>query len=161
MKVLFSILVMLVLAAPASAQMRKDIYSSRSLAPTQKVAMPISELKELVPNYKFFIAIGRCEQPGDGRWGIYWKHPGPTYPGGLGVFAPLWTEQGIEGTDLAATPNKATPIEQMIHSQRIIDKYGVYAWGCTGRALAQAPFYENVKAPSRKEIRRMRMVWKF
>lgn len=123
--------------------------------------MPISELKKLVPNYKFFIAIGRCEQPGDGKWGIRWDHPGPTYPGGLGVFAPLWTEDGIEGLDLAGSPNKATPVEQMIHSQRIIDKYGPYAWGCTGRALDQAPFYDNVRAPSRKEIRKMRMIWKF
>ena len=98
---------------------------------------------EILPlNWKFFVEIGRCEQPGDGRWGINWKHPGPTYPGGLGVFAPLWTEDGIDGTDLAPTIPEATPIEQMIHAQRIIDKYGVYAWGCTGVALANAPFYE-------------------
>lgn len=77
------------------------------------------------------------------------------------MFAPLWTEEGIEGLDLAASPNKATPIEQMIHSQRIIDKYGVYAWSCAGRALAAAPFYDSVKAPSRKKIRQMRMMWKF
>ena len=98
---------------------------------------------ELLPlNWRFFVEIGRCEQPGDGKWGINWTHPGPTYPGGLGVFAPLWTEDGIDGRDLAPTITEATPIEQMIHAQRIIDKYGKYAWGCTGVALASAPFYE-------------------
>jgi hypothetical protein len=98
---------------------------------------------EILPmNWRFFVEIGRCEQPGDGRWGINWTHPGPTYAGGLGVFTPLWTEDGIDGTDLAPTIPEATPIEQMIHAQRIIDKYGKYAWGCTGVALANAPFYE-------------------
>lgn len=108
---------------------------------------------EVMPaNSAFFIAIGRCEQPApasmqrkDGtwrkgyEWGINWQHPGPTYPGGLGVFAPLWTEEGISGTDLAPSIPQATPVEQMIHAQRIIDKYGPYAWGCAGRALAVAP----------------------
>lgn len=98
---------------------------------------------EILPtNWRFFVEVGRCEQPGKGRWGIHWTHPGPTYPGGLGVFAPLWTEDGIDGTDLAPTIPEATPVEQMIHAQRIIDKYGVYAWGCTGVALSKAPFYE-------------------
>jgi hypothetical protein len=40
----------------------------------------------------------------------------------------------------------------MIHAQRIIDKYGVYAWGCTGVALAAAPFNENVRAPTKKQM---------
>lgn len=93
-------------------------------------------------NWRFFVAIGRCEQPGDGRWGIDWTHPGPTYPGGLGVYAPLWTEPGIAGTDLAPSAPEATPIEQMIQAQRIVDRYGVYAWGCAGVALAQAPYFE-------------------
>jgi hypothetical protein len=93
-------------------------------------------------NWRFFVAIGRCEQPGDGKWGINWTHPGPTYPGGLGVFAPLWTEDGIDGTDMAPSPDKATPIQQMLQAQKIIDKYGVYAWGCTDEALAVATFYE-------------------
>jgi len=160
-KVLASLLlIMLVMAAPASAN-RSDEHSSRTLEPAKKLRIPQSELKRLVPNYKFFIAIGRCEQPGNGRWGIYWDHPGPTWPGGLGVYAPLWVEDGIVGLDLAASPSKATPVEQMIHAQRIIDKYGPYAWGCTGRAMAVAPFYANEKAPSRKEIRKARMMWKF
>lgn len=153
MKVLFtSLLAMLALAAPASASAvtLNDLHSSRSLK-----VHPTPKIKDIVPNYKFFIAIGRCEQPApadaqrkDGTWpkkyawGINWTHPGPTYPGGLGVFAPLWTEKGIEGTDLAPTIPQATPIEQMIHAQRIIDRYGIYAWGCTGRALAVASYHE-------------------
>lgn len=110
-------------------------------------------LKEIVPNYRFFIAIGRCEQPAPAdarrknglwpkryKWGINWHHPGPSYPGGLGVWAPLWHEKGIAGTDMAPSPDRATPIEQMIHAQRIVRRYGIYAWGCTGRALAVATY---------------------
>lgn len=111
---------------------------------------------EVLPaNSRFFIAIGQCEQPApadrqrtDGswepgfEWGINWHHPGPTYPGGLGVYAPLWTEDGIAGTDMAPSIQDATPVEQMIHAQRIINRYGAYAWGCAGRALAIAPLID-------------------
>lgn len=103
-----------------------------------------AEEYRVLPNIDWFIAIGRCEQPGNGKWGIAWRHPGPTYPGGLGVFAPLWTEKGIEGTDLAPSIPEATPLEQMIHAQRIIDKYGLWAWGCTGVANAQVGYDESV-----------------
>ena len=134
-------LAMLVLAPAAAAQRPAPAQALHEMA------------TELYPaNRDFFIAIGRCEQPAptdkprkDGswhkgyEWGINWHHPGPTYPGGLGVFAPLWTEDGIDGRDLAPTIPEATPAQQMIHAQRIIDKYGPYAWGCTGRALAVAP----------------------
>lgn len=130
--------------------------------PAPAEAMDAMATEVLPVNWEFFVAIGRCEQPAPmdkqlkepsrrnpwGVWregyeyGINWRHPGPTYPGGLGVFAPLWTEEGIVGTDLAPTIPQATPVEQMIHAQRIIDKYGPYAWGCTGRALAIAPFID-------------------
>ena len=110
--------------------------------PAPRVAQESFENGILPLNWKFFVAIGRCEQPGDGKWGINWTHPGPTYPGGLGVFAPLWTEEDISGLPMASSPDKATPVQQMIHAQMIIDKYGKYAWGCTGVALADAPFYE-------------------
>ena len=110
--------------------------------PAPSVAQSAFETKILPLNWQFFVAIGRCEQPGDGKWGITWTHPGPTYPGGLGVFAPLWSEEDISGLSMASSPDKATPIQQMIQAQKIIDKYGVYAWGCTGEALAAAPYYE-------------------
>lgn len=131
--------------------------------PAPADAVAAMETEVLPVNWQFFVAIGRCEQPASlehqlkpesrrnpwGVWqpgyeyGINWHHPGPTYPGGLGVFAPLWTEQGIAGTDLAPTVAEATPVEQMIHAQRIIDKYGPYAWGCTGRALAVAELVDE------------------
>lgn len=148
MKVIFTlILTALVLAAPASAQsIKRDTNSSRSLR-LWSYKTPT--------NWRFFRAIGRCEQPApaaarrkDGTWpkkymwGIDWHHSGASYPGGLGVWAPLWTEKGIAGTDMAPSPEKATPIQQMIHAQRIVNRYGIYAWGCTGVALSQAPYYE-------------------
>lgn len=149
---LASLLSTLVLAAPASATevTLNDKHSSRSLK-----VHPALRIKDIVPNYKFFIAIGRCEQPAPAAaqrkngtwpkkyaWGINWTHPGPTYPGGLGVWYGLWHEKGIAGTDLAPTIPRATPIEQMIHAQRIVNRYGVYAWGCAGRALAVAPYHD-------------------
>ena len=134
-------LAVLVLAPIAQAQ-----------RPAPAVALEAMQTQVLPANSEFFIAIGLCEQPAPAdkqrkngtwmsgyEWGINWHHPGPTYPGGLGVFAPLWTEDGIDGRDLAPSPSEATPVEQMIHAQRIVDKYGLYAWGCTGRALAVAP----------------------
>lgn len=137
-------LAMLVLCSTAQAEVRTRPAPANAKREMRTGVMPA--------NSAFFIAIGRCEQPAprDKRlpsgkwkrgyeWGINWHHPGPTYPGGLGVFAPLWTEKGINGTKMAPSPDKATPIEQMIHAQMIVNKYGLYAWGCTGRALAVAP----------------------
>ena len=137
-------LAMLVLCSTAQAEVRTRPAPAKAKREMRTGVMPA--------NSAFFIAIGRCEQPAprDKRlpsgkwkrgyeWGINWHHPGPTYPGGLGVFAPLWTEKGINGTKMAPSPDKATPIEQMIHAQMIVNKYGLYAWGCTGRALAVAP----------------------
>lgn len=142
----FALLILFVVSAPAEA---------RRLAPGGESHVHIEPLPK---NSAFFIAIGRCEQPApagrqleppsqsfpygvwaDGyEYGINWHHPGPTYPGGLGVFAPLWTEDGLDGRDLAPSAVQATPIEQMLHAQRIVDKYGPYAWGCAGVALSQA-----------------------
>lgn len=142
---------MLVLAPIAGAKRPAPLHAQQAM-----------ETAVLPANWEFFIAIGRCEQPASidkqikppskrnpwGVWekgyeyGIYWTHPGPTWPGGLGVYAPLWTEDGIVGTDLALSIPEAAPVEQMIHAQRIIDKYGPYAWGCTGRALAVAPLVD-------------------
>lgn len=142
-------LLLLVLCGQAQGQTR----------PAPRKALHAYRTNLLPANADFFIAIGRCEQPAPadkriappskrnpwGLWkrgyeyGVNWHHPGPSYPGGLGVWAPLWYEQGIKGTDLAPSPDKATPAEQMIHAQRIVKRYGLYAWGCTGRAMAVAP----------------------
>ena len=142
------VVVALCVVAPAGARPapRKAMVSWSKFA----------ERHQLPRNWRFFVAIGRCEQPApaDGRkangswperykWGIHWHQVhNYSFPGGLGVWAPLWEERGISGLDLAPSANRATPIEQMIQAQRIIDKYGKYAWGCTGRALDAAPYYE-------------------
>ena len=133
-------LILIMLAILASTLAANDCRADDRPAPKKAVSSFQNGILPL--NWEFFVAIGRCEQPGNGRWGIDWDHPGSTYPGGLGVYLPLWYEKGIDGTDLAPSPDKATPVEQMIQAQRIIDKYGVYAWGCTGVALASAPFYD-------------------
>ena len=143
---------MLVLATPAVARtVHKDTSSGRSL----RLWEPKKNIE--VVNWRFFRAIGQCEQPApanarmkNGRWpkrymwGIDWHQTRNwSYPGGLGIWKPLWTEKGIAGTDMAPSADKATPREQMIQAQRIIDKYGKYAWGCTGVALARARFVDT------------------
>lgn len=108
---------------------------------------------KIVPNWRFFIAIGRCEQPAPAgasgkryKWGIDWHQTrNGSYPGGLGIWEPLWHEKGIAGTDMAPTADRATPRQQMIQAQRIVNRYGVYAWGCTGVALSQAPYLDLKK----------------
>ena len=132
---------------------KKDTSSSRSLnlkVHKHKHHKHKSMFARLVPNYKFFIAIGRCEQPGDGKWGIAWQQNyNHSFPGGLGIWKPLWTEDGISGVRFAPSADKATILEQMLQAQMIINKYGVYAWGCTGVALSQA----SVKTVSDSHLR--------
>ena len=116
----------------------------------------VVRLGKIVPNWRFFVAIGKCEQPapeskrlknGEWKkgyeWGIDWHQTRNSgYLGGLGVWTPLWTEKGIAGTDMASSANRATPVEQMRQAQRIVNKYGKYAWGCTGVALASARYID-------------------
>jgi len=152
-KVAFTIIifisVLLFTSATQAKSVLKDTSSSRSLHITYSIP-----LAKLVPNYKFFIAIGRCEQPGRGKWGIAWHQKGASYPGGLGVWAPLWTEKDISARRFAISADRATPVEQMIHAQMIINKYGEYAWGCTGVALAST----SVKPVSNRYLRWASMV---
>jgi Lysozyme like domain len=116
--------------------------------PSPRAAVTAWAILTRPKNYRFWIALGRCEQPApadkqraDGSWqagyehGVDWHHPGPTYPGGLGVYAPLWTETGVEGVGDQTT---ATPETQMDQAQLILDKYGATAWGCHGVAEATA-----------------------
>jgi hypothetical protein len=151
MKTILLIIILSLLIVPtAQAAVRARPAPAEARYAMRTAVLPI--------NSAFFIAIGRCEQPAptDKRlpsgkwkrgyeWGINWHHPGPTYPGGLGVFAPLWTERGINGTKMAPSQDKATPAEQMTHAQMIVDKYGLYAWGCAGVALASTRYIDVSK----------------
>lgn len=79
--------------------------------------------------YKTWIAIGRCEQPGPGKFGINWSHPGPTYGGGLGIYIGTW--RGFAPKGFPSTPGQATWRQQMTVANRIYARYGgTHPWGC-------------------------------
>lgn len=121
--------------------MYPSFASARVLFSMKNTDRPVrhTRLEVLVPNWKVFIALGRCEQPGDGKWGIAWDQTrNSSYPGGLGVFAANWNSEEFGGLDMAPSADKATPIQQMIQAQRIINTYNIHAWGCGGVALSHA-----------------------
>jgi uncharacterized protein YabE (DUF348 family) len=72
----------------------------------------------------------------DGRWdkvaecetGGNWRAQGPTYQGGLGIFAQTW--KGFGGYEFAQNAGDATKLEQITVAERIRAKHGFRAWGC-------------------------------
>lgn len=81
-------------------------------------------------HWRTWVKIGRCEQPGPGKWGIYWRHPGPTYGGGLGIYQGTWQAFKPRVKGFPSTPGRATWREQMWVANRIYARYGTSAWGC-------------------------------
>jgi hypothetical protein len=79
-------------------------------------------------NWKTWIRIGRCEQPGSGAWGIRWNHPGPRYQGGLGFFSGTWDSFKPRG--YPADAGQATWRQQMNVANRVARAVGFSAWGC-------------------------------
>ena len=90
-------------------------------------AVPINEAK---PHIVYFGTkydprwnkIAECET------GENWRAQGPTYQGGLGIFAQTWKGNG--GYEFAQNAGDATKEEQVIVAERIRAKYGFRAWGC-------------------------------
>jgi hypothetical protein len=80
---------------------------------------------------EIWLAMGRCEQPGNEWGGVRWSHPGPTYQGGLGFWYGTW-DSFKQGTSAAGIDNagQATPMQQIEVARKIRDRYGYRAWGC-------------------------------
>lgn len=78
-----------------------------------------------------WLAIGRCEQPGNEWGGVRWSHPGPTYQGGLGFWYGTW-DQYKQGTSAAGIDNAgdATPMQQIEVARNVRAAHGYRAWGC-------------------------------
>lgn len=81
-----------------------------------------------------WVAIGRCEQPGDGWNGVWWSHRGPTYQGGLGFWYGTW-DSFKQGTSAENIDNAgdATWEQQMEVARKVRDRHGYRAWGCAAR----------------------------
>lgn len=90
-------------------------------------AVPIVEAKANITFYgtKYdprWDKIAECETAGN------WHAQGPTYQGGLGIFAQTW--KGFGGYEFATNAGDATKEEQIIVAERIRAKHGFRAWGC-------------------------------
>lgn len=102
----------------------------RELA-TDPIESPTPEADTNGDDIDIWLAMGRCEQPGNEWGGVRWSHPGPTYQGGLGFWHGTW-DQYKRGTSAASIDNagQATPMQQIEVARKIRDKHGYRAWGC-------------------------------
>jgi len=109
-----------VLAVPAQAGVFTDPHLNNFRPAASTAKMP--------KNWKTWIRIGRCEQPGRGAWGINWTHPGPRYQGGLGFYSGTW--DGFKPRGYPADAGQATWRQQMNVANRVAASVGFTAWGC-------------------------------
>lgn len=110
-------------------RMRNAILVGLALAVGFAAAiLDVAESRPMPQNYSLWIKIGRCEQPGPGYRGIYWRHPGPTYQGGLGFYYATWDYYKPRGYPSDA--GQATWRQQMRVANRVAASVGFTAWGC-------------------------------
>lgn len=155
MRIIIVLIVCLIIVPTASARATlRDSSSARTMRVSYDPMRVLAwDVQRHVPNWRYFRALGRCEQPGDGLWGIGWDTQGRSYPGGLGVSATLWHSAGTNATSMSLHQHEASPAMQMIHAQMVVNKYGVFAWGCADEALAQASIVRVSDARIRRLVR--------
>jgi len=111
--------------AVASSFVSYEAYASQKIRqfpphPTR------SDVAKRVPDWRGFVNLGKCEQPGDSKYhdGVAWGNQGPTYGGGVGLFAGTWRAAG--------SPYKVfsgDKWETILVSDAIRDRFGITAWG--------------------------------
>lgn len=84
----------------------------------------MTDLKKRVPDWWGFVQLGRCEQPGPGKWGVRWDHPGPTWGGGVGLYRGTWQAAGSPYRVFSGS----IP-ETILVADAIRDRFGITAWG--------------------------------
>lgn len=82
----------------------------------------------IAPGQETWLAIGRCEQPGDGYGGVNWTQRGSRYSGGLGFANSTWTQFRLPG--MPASAGDASPFDQMRVASVLWHRYGFSPWGC-------------------------------
>lgn len=127
MRILITTIAFCALAAPAIA---KPSVISPSLIGVMPKQPPIVKVKPkpMPDNSEVWIRIGRCEQPGSGKWGVNWIHPGPQFQGGLGFYSGTWDSYRPSGYPDEA--GQATWRQQMNVANRVANDVGFSAWGC-------------------------------
>jgi hypothetical protein len=83
----------------------------------------MADVKKRVPDWYRFIRLGRCEQPGRGKWGVNWDQNGPTYGGGLGIYRGTWWSVD------PPYPLWGTIPQTLLVADAIRDRFGITAWG--------------------------------
>jgi hypothetical protein len=84
----------------------------------------MADVRKRVPDWWGFVRLGRCEQPGDGKWGVAWGNPGPTYGGGTGIYKGTWAASGSP----YPTFTGSIPAE-ILTADAVRDRFGITAWG--------------------------------
>jgi hypothetical protein len=104
-------------ARPAQAKaMRKRWHEAKD----HRTGVPID-------NWRIWVAVGRCEQPGPGRWGVNWSFGPATYEGGLGFYASSWDAFKPKGAPSSAA--YAGWRQQMRAADNLWASVG-WGWGC-------------------------------
>lgn len=85
----------------------------------------MAEMKKRVPDWYGFVRLGRCEQPGSGKWGVDWGNSGPTYGGGTGIYRGTWAASGSPYTVFSSSI-----AEEILTADAVRDRFGITAWGC-------------------------------
>ena len=89
------------------------------------------------PVQRVLLEVARCEQPGNGWRGVRWDHPGPWYPGGMGVLPEHYERWRPKGS--ARLQRHAHPADQLQASWRAYKYYrrvyglkgGTTFWVCS------------------------------
>lgn len=114
--------------APAPEQIDQAIKEAKQQAKTEKRKRDKQRLRRLIPHKRQWITIGRCEQPGRGKWGIYWSMNGSSFSGGLGFANSTWSGFRLKGYPSRA--GDASWFEQMRVAERLYKRYGFSPWDC-------------------------------
>lgn len=85
-----------------------------------------ADVAKRVPDWRGFVRLGRCEQPGASKYGdgVRWAHPGPKWGGGLGIYRRTWYT--------ARSPYRlwsGDKWETILVGDAIRDRFGITAWG--------------------------------
>ena len=116
-------------AAPGKVDRAECLRAYKRQRARDRMQFPPSptrrDVEKRVPDWRGFVRLGRCEQPGNGKYGVNWSHQGPTWGGGLGIYKTSW--------NIANSPYKrwsGSMVETILVADAIRDRYSIKsAWG--------------------------------
>lgn len=123
-----AILVSIAFVTFISAFLSNGSASAKARSTERFPAHPtMSDVQRLVPDWRGFIRLGRCEQPSSSeKYGVDWHNQGPVYGGGLGIYKQSWYAAGSPYTLWSGS----IP-ETILVADAIRDRFGITAWGAS------------------------------